>query len=79
MAVRVEKNEHVTTVVHSRPKARNAMDPDSANALVDAFLAFEADDNAYVAVLWGDDLTWGDKWFGMSGLVPAIADRKAGY
>ena len=54
MAVRLEKNGHVTTVVHSRPEARNAMDPDSADSLVDAFLAFEADDDAHVAVLWGE-------------------------
>ena len=54
MAIRIEKDGHVTTVVHSRPEARNAMDPDSADALVDAFTAFEADDNAHVAVLWGE-------------------------
>ena len=54
MTVRLEKAGHVTTVIHSRPEARNAMDPDSADALVDAFLAFEADDDAYVAVLWGE-------------------------
>ena len=54
MAVRIEKDGHVTTVIHSRPEARNAMDPDSADALVDVFLAFEADDDAYVAVLWGE-------------------------
>ena len=32
-----------------------------------------------VALWWGDQLTWGDKWFDMSGLVPAIADRAVGY
>ncbi len=32
-----------------------------------------------VAIWWGDQLTWGDKWFGMPGLVPAIADRAVGY
>ncbi len=32
-----------------------------------------------VAIWWGDDLTWGDKWFGMPGLAPAIADRAVGY
>ena len=32
-----------------------------------------------VALWWGDNLTWGDKWSGMSGLVPAIADRAVGY
>ena len=32
-----------------------------------------------VALWWGDNLTWGDKWSGMPGLVPAIADRAVGY
>lgn len=54
MAVRIEKRGAVTTVVHSRKAARNAMDPASADALHDAFLAFERDDGAAVAVLWGE-------------------------
>ena len=32
-----------------------------------------------VALWWGDGLTWGDKWSGMPGLAPAIADRTVGY
>ncbi len=32
-----------------------------------------------VALWWGDNLTWGDKWPGTPGLVPAIADRSVGY
>ena len=36
--VRIEKRGAVWTVVHSRfAEARNAMDPDSADALVQAF------------------------------------------
>lgn len=54
MAVRTEKNGAVTTVIHSRPEARNAMDPESADALVAAFEAFEADEGASVAVFWGE-------------------------
>ena len=54
MTVRVEKNGAVWTVIHSRPEARNAMDPESAAALYDAFLAFDADDDAAVAVFWGE-------------------------
>jgi enoyl-CoA hydratase len=54
MAVRVEKSGAVTTVIHSRPEARNAMDPASAEALVAAFLEFNADPNARVAVLFGE-------------------------
>lgn len=55
MTVRIEKNNRVWTVIHDRPEARNAMDPDSAVALNEAFLAFDADDNADVAVLTGTD------------------------
>jgi enoyl-CoA hydratase len=53
--VRTEKNGHVWTVVHSRfEEARNGMDPASADALVEAFLAFDSDPGARVAVLWGE-------------------------
>ncbi|UYV36066.1 crotonase/enoyl-CoA hydratase family protein [Rhodobacteraceae bacterium D3-12] len=54
MAVRVEKKGHVWTVIHSRPEARNAMDEASAEALFDAFVAFDADETARVAVFWGE-------------------------
>jgi enoyl-CoA hydratase len=54
MTVRIEKSGNLWTVVHSRPEARNAMDPASAEALVDAFLAFDRDPDAAVAVLWGE-------------------------
>ena len=54
MSVRVERNGPVTTIIHSRPEARNAMDPDSAVALVTAFEAFDADPNASVGVFWDE-------------------------
>ncbi|HEX8665898.1 MAG TPA: crotonase/enoyl-CoA hydratase family protein [Beijerinckiaceae bacterium] len=53
MTVTVERNGAVTTVIHARPEARNAMDPESAEALVEAFLAFDRDPEASVAVFWG--------------------------
>ena len=43
MTVRIEKNGAVWTVIHDRPEARNAMDPASADALMAAFLEFDAD------------------------------------
>ena len=53
--VRVEKQGAVWTIVHSRfDAARNAMDPLSADALVDAFKEFDTDNTAKVAVLWGE-------------------------
>jgi enoyl-CoA hydratase len=54
MAVRVEKKGRVWTVIHSRPEARNAMDPESAGALVSVFESFDKDPDAAVAVLWGE-------------------------
>ena len=54
MTVRIEKDGAVWTVIHSRAEARNAMDPDSADALTQAFLDFDADDKAAVAVFWGE-------------------------
>ncbi len=54
MTVRIEKKGKVWTVIHSRPQARNAMDPESADALVEAFTAFDRDPDAAVAVLWGE-------------------------
>ena len=54
MAIRVEKDNAVWTVIHSRPEVQNAMDPDSAVALYEAFLTFDLDDSARAAVFWGE-------------------------
>ncbi|NRA09811.1 MAG: crotonase/enoyl-CoA hydratase family protein [Myxococcales bacterium] len=54
-AVRVEKKGSVTTVILSRPQARNAVDAPTAESLAAAFLAFERDDEARVAVFYGED------------------------
>ena len=71
MTVRVEKNGAVTTVIHSRAEARNAMDPTSAEELVAAFEEFDRDPNASVAVFWGEggafitamSNSFGARWF----------------
>ncbi len=52
-AVRTERDGAVTTVILDRPQARNAVDRPTAEALAAAFLAFERDEQASVAVLWG--------------------------
>jgi enoyl-CoA hydratase len=52
--VRVERQGPVVTVILDRPTARNAVDRETAQALADAFRAFDADDTARVGVLWGD-------------------------
>src|SRR5690348_7328837 len=51
--VRVERAGPVVTVILDRPEVRNAVDRPTAEALSDAFRAFEADGSAAVAVLWG--------------------------
>ena len=54
MSVRVEKNQGVWTIIHSRPESRNAMDPTSADHLTDAFLEFNENEDGKVAVFWGE-------------------------
>jgi enoyl-CoA hydratase len=53
-AVRSEKNGPVTTVILSRPDRRNAVDRPTAEALSEAFLAFDRDPGAAVAVFYGE-------------------------
>jgi enoyl-CoA hydratase len=53
MTVHVERDGPVTTVILDRPDVRNAVDGPTAAALAHAFRAFDADDGAHVAVLWG--------------------------
>lgn len=53
MSVRVEKNGPVTTVILDRPDVRNAVDRPTAEALADAFRAFDADETASVGVFYG--------------------------
>jgi enoyl-CoA hydratase len=49
----VERDGPVTTVIINRPEVRNAVDNATAEALADAFRAFDGDDEQKVAVLWG--------------------------
>ena len=56
--VRVERSGPVVTVILDRPAARNAVDRATAEALADAFRAFDADPTARVAVLHGDHGTF---------------------
>jgi enoyl-CoA hydratase/carnithine racemase len=57
-SVRSEKKGQVTTIILSRPEVKNAVDGPTAQALADAFRAFEADEDANVAVLWGEGGTF---------------------
>jgi enoyl-CoA hydratase len=58
MTVRTEKNPPVTTVILSRPEVRNAVDRTAAEALVAAFRDFDADDEAFAGVLYGENGTF---------------------
>jgi len=54
MTVSIEKDGPVWTVINDRyQEARNAVDPTTADALVEAFTAFDSDAEAKVAVFWG--------------------------
>lgn len=58
MSIEVVKQGPVTTVILNRPAARNAVDRETAQALTDAFLQFDDDENALAAVLYGDHGTF---------------------
>jgi len=46
LTVRVDKDGPVTTFMNDRTEARNAVDPKHGDALVEAFLAFDRDEDA---------------------------------
>ena len=54
-SVRSEQQGDITIVTLDRPEVRNAVDSATARALHEAFLAFEADADARVAVFHGDN------------------------
>jgi len=56
--VKVETRGEIAIVTIDRPEARNAVDRAAASALVEAFRAFEADDERRVAILTGSDGTF---------------------
>ncbi len=58
MTIRVERQGPVTTVILDRREVKNAVDRPTADALVAAFVAFDADPEARVAVLVGDHGTF---------------------
>ncbi len=51
--VLVERDGPVTIVSINRPHCRNAVDGATARKLYDAFIAFDADNNASIAVFTG--------------------------
>ena len=62
MAVKIKKNGSIWTVVLSRCQSKNAIDPETASELYKAFIAFESDKIARVAVLWGEGGVFCSGW-----------------
>ncbi|MCX5747064.1 MAG: crotonase/enoyl-CoA hydratase family protein [Proteobacteria bacterium] len=56
--MRVERSGPITTVILDRAAAKNAVDRETAEALADAFRAFDADPDQRVGVLVGDHGTF---------------------
>lgn len=88
MTVQVERTGAVTVVTIDRPAARNAVDPATAAALFEAFVAFDRDDDQSVAVLTGAGGTFcsgfdlkaaatglDERWFAEHALEPAFDGR----
>src|SRR5260370_15563877 len=53
--IEVSHNGPITIIGINRPKVRNAINKSAAQALKDAWLDFEADENALVGILTGGD------------------------
>ena len=53
--IQIEQKEAITIITIARPRRRNAINRETADALRDAFLAFDADETQKVAILTGGD------------------------
>ncbi|MEM1112108.1 MAG: crotonase/enoyl-CoA hydratase family protein [Pseudomonadota bacterium] len=58
MSIQVERRDRITLISIDRATARNAVDGPTAQALADAFRAFDADPGADVAVFYGQHATF---------------------
>jgi (E)-benzylidenesuccinyl-CoA hydratase len=48
-----EQTDRVVTITFNRPEAMNAVDPETHQALIEAWMRFRDDDSAWVAILTG--------------------------
>jgi len=69
-----EKKGHLAYVTLNRPERRNAIDPATSTELKDAFEAFKADDDLWVAILTGA----GDKAFSAGADLVAMSQSLSG-
>jgi enoyl-CoA hydratase/carnithine racemase len=74
-----EQKDRVVTITINRPEAMNAIDPETHQALVEAWIRFRDDDAAWVAILTGA----GDKAFSagadLKKMIPAAFGGGRGY
>jgi E-phenylitaconyl-CoA hydratase len=77
-SVLYEQTGRIVTITINRPEAMNAIDPDSQQALIEAWTRFRDDDSAWVAILTGA----GEKAFSagadLKKMIPAEFGRSAG-
>lgn len=69
-----EQKDRVVTITLNRPDAMNAVDPETHEALIDAWLRFRDDDSAWVAILTGA----GDKAFSAGADLKTFVPAEAG-
>ena len=58
MSIQIERQAEIVTITLQRPQVRNAVDRATAQALAEAFRAFDEDETAKVGVLYGDHGTF---------------------
>ena len=58
MTVRIEKSRNLRKVIHSQTETQNKMNPESVDALQDAFQEFEKGEGATVAVYLGEGVSF---------------------
>jgi enoyl-CoA hydratase/carnithine racemase len=78
-SVLYEQKHSIVTITINRPEAMNAIDPETHQALVEAWTRFRDDDTAWVAILTGT----GDKAFSagadLKKMIPAAFGGGRGY
>ena len=78
-SVEISQHGEVTLVTLNRPDVRNAVDAPTARALHAAFLAFDADDNARVAVFHGANGHFCAGWDLQAGAAMLAQSNEAGH
>src|SRR5215470_18413680 len=77
-SVLYEQKDRIVTITMNRPDAMNAIDPDTNQALIEAWTRFRDDDTAWVAILTGA----GDKAFSagadLKRMIPAAFGSSRG-